>query len=72
MQDLADKADIVLENFRDDSLQQYGLDYETVRSRNPRCIYVSLKGFLSGPYKQRTALDEVVQMMGGMVQEQSA
>ena len=66
VQGLADKADIVLENFRDDSLKQYGLDYEAVRARNPRCIYVSLKGFLSGPYKQRTALDEVVQMMGGM------
>ena len=66
VQDLADRADIVLENFRDDSLQQYGLDYASVRARNPRAIYVSLKGFLSGPYKERTALDEVVQMMGGM------
>jgi len=35
-------------------------------ARNPRVIYVSLKGFLSGPYQERTALDEVVQMMGGM------
>ncbi|GAD22090.1 CaiB/BaiF CoA-transferase family protein [Acidovorax sp. MR-S7] len=66
VQDLADKADIVLENFRDDSLQQYGLDHASVRARNPRAIYVSLKGFLSGPYQERTALDEVVQMMGGM------
>lgn len=66
VQDLADKADIVLENFRDDSLLQYGLDDASVRARNPRAIYVSLKGFLSGPYQERTALDEVVQIMGGM------
>jgi crotonobetainyl-CoA:carnitine CoA-transferase CaiB-like acyl-CoA transferase len=63
---LAQQADILVENFRDDSLAQYGLDYETLARKNPGLIYVSLKGFLSGPYKHRTALDEVVQMMGGL------
>lgn len=63
---LALQADMLVENFRDDSLAQYGLDYPTLAAANPRLIYISLKGFLSGPYKQRTALDEVVQMMGGL------
>ena len=57
---------MVVENFRDGSLAQYGLDYESLSAENPGLIYVSLKGFLSGPYKHRTALDEVVQMMGGL------
>lgn len=63
---LALQADMLVENFRDGSLTQYGLDYESLSPENPRLIYVSLKGFLSGPYKHRTALDEVVQMMGGL------
>ena len=63
---LALEADMLLENFRDDSLVQYGLDYASLTAENPKLIYISLKGFLSGPYKQRTALDEVVQMMGGL------
>lgn len=63
---LALQADMLLENFRDDSLAQYGLDYAALAPANPKLIYVSLKGFLSGPYKHRTALDEVVQMMGGL------
>ena len=63
---LALQADMVVENFRDGSLAQYGLDYESLSAENPGLIYVSLKGFLSGPYKHRTALDEVVQMMGGL------
>ncbi|NMU89848.1 CoA transferase [Achromobacter ruhlandii] len=63
---LALQADMVVENFRDGGLAQYGLDYASLSAENPRLIYVSLKGFLSGPYKHRTALDEVVQMMGGL------
>ena len=63
---LAQGCDMLVENFRDDSLTQYGLDYASLSAENPGLIYVSLKGFLSGPYKERTALDEVVQMMGGM------
>lgn len=63
---LALQADMLVENFRDGSLAQYGLDYESLAAENSALIYVSLKGFLSGPYKHRTALDEVVQMMGGL------
>ena len=66
VRELAQGCDMLVENFRDDSLLQYGLDYATLSATNPGLIYISLKGFLSGPYKQRTALDEVVQMMGGM------
>jgi crotonobetainyl-CoA:carnitine CoA-transferase CaiB-like acyl-CoA transferase len=43
-----------------------GLDYESLKKLNPRLIYIALKGFLPGPYEHRTALDEVVQMMGGL------
>jgi crotonobetainyl-CoA:carnitine CoA-transferase CaiB-like acyl-CoA transferase len=60
------KADAVTENFRPGSLDAMGLGYEALKADNPRLIYCSLKGFLSGPYEHRVALDEVVQMMGGL------
>ncbi len=59
-------ADVVVENFKPGTLAKYGLDYAGLSGDNPRLIYVSLKGFLPGPYDHRTALDEVVQMMGGL------
>ena len=59
-------ADVVSENFKTETMQKLGLDYETLKRLNPRLIYVSHKGFLPGPYDHRTALDEVVQMMGGL------
>ena len=59
-------ADILSENFKPGTMKKLGLDYETLKKLNPRLIYVSLKGFLPGPYEHRTALDEVVQMMGGL------
>jgi crotonobetainyl-CoA:carnitine CoA-transferase CaiB-like acyl-CoA transferase len=59
-------ADIVIENFKPGTMAKLGLDYARLKLLNPRLIYVSLKGFLPGPYEQRTALDEVVQMMGGL------
>jgi len=59
-------ADIVSENFKTETMQKLGLDYATLSARDPRLIYVSHKGFLPGPYDHRTALDEVVQMMGGL------
>ena len=59
-------ADIVSENFKPGTMEKLGLDCETLRKRDPRLIYVSHKGFLPGPYDHRTALDEVVQMMGGL------
>ena len=59
-------SDVVLENFRPGMMAQLGLDFATLAASFPRLIYVSHKGFLSGPYEHRTALDEVVQMMGGL------
>ncbi|MFD0668271.1 CaiB/BaiF CoA transferase family protein [Ramlibacter sp. MAHUQ-53] len=59
-------ADVVAENFKPGSMAKYGLDYASLSARDPRIIYASLKGFLPGPYDHRTALDEVVQMMGGL------
>ncbi len=59
-------ADIVTENFKPGSMAKLGLDYAALAKLNDRLIYVSHKGFLPGPYEHRTALDEVVQMMGGL------
>ena len=63
---LVDRADVLTENFRPGAFDALGLDYATLRATNPRLVYCSLKGFLAGPYEHRTALDEVVQMMGGL------
>ncbi len=63
---LIQSADIVLENFRTGTMAKLGLDYESLRADHPGLIYCSLKGFLSGPYEHRVALDEVTQMMGGL------
>jgi crotonobetainyl-CoA:carnitine CoA-transferase CaiB-like acyl-CoA transferase len=59
-------GDVMIENFRPGMMAGMGLDYESVKGLNDRLIYCSLKGFLPGPYERRTALDEVVQMMGGL------
>ena len=63
---LCDRADILIENFRPGALDRLGLSYEMLSETNPRLIYCSEKGFLPGPYEERTALDEVAQMMGGL------
>ena len=63
---LAASADVVAENFKPGTMAKYGLDHAALSKDNPRLIYASLKGFLPGPYDHRTALDEVVQMMGGL------
>ena len=63
---LAASADVVAENFKPGTMAKYGLDYASLSQTDPRLIYVSHKGFLPGPYDHRTALDEVVQMMGGL------
>ena len=63
---LARSADVVVENLKPGTLVKYGLDYASLAAVNERLIYVSHKGFLPGPYEHRTALDEVVQMMGGL------
>ena len=63
---LAASADVVAENFKPGTMKKYGLDYASLSQVNERLIYVSHKGFLPGPYEHRVALDEVVQMMGGL------
>ena len=63
---LAASADVVAENFKPGTMNKYGLDYASLSQANSKLIYASLKGFLPGPYDHRTALDEVVQMMGGL------
>jgi crotonobetainyl-CoA:carnitine CoA-transferase CaiB-like acyl-CoA transferase len=62
---LAD-ADVFSENFKGGTMDKLGFGYQALSRLNPRLIYVSHKGFLPGPYEHRTALDEVVQMMGGL------
>lgn len=63
---LIDEADVMIENFRPGALAKLGLGPENFTKSNPRLIYCSAKGFLTGPYENRTALDEVAQMMGGL------
>ena len=64
--ELIGHCDVMLENFRPGLMAKLGLDYASLSPRFPRLIYASLKGFLPGPYEHRVALDEVVQMMGGL------
>jgi crotonobetainyl-CoA:carnitine CoA-transferase CaiB-like acyl-CoA transferase len=64
--ELIGRCDVMLENFRPGLMASLGLDYATLVQSYPRLIYVSHKGFLPGPYEKRLALDEVVQMMGGL------
>ncbi len=59
-------ADVLVENFKPGALARLGLDHASLAAVNKRLIYVSHKGFLPGPYQDRPALDEVVQMMGGL------
>ncbi len=59
-------ADVLVENFRPGALDKLGLGWDVLRAENERLIYASCKGFLPGPYDHRVALDEVVQMMGGL------
>lgn len=59
-------ADVFSENFKTGAMERLGFDYASLARINERLIYVSHKGFLPGPYENRTALDEVVQMMGGL------
>jgi crotonobetainyl-CoA:carnitine CoA-transferase CaiB-like acyl-CoA transferase len=63
---LIGKSDVMTENFRPGALESLGLGYEQLSAINPRLVHCSLKGFLKGPYENRAALDEVVQMLGGL------
>lgn len=63
---LAADADVLIENFRPGAMDKLGLGHAAMAEVNPRLVYASCKGFLPGPYEHRAALDEVVQMMGGL------
>ena len=66
--DLAAKSDIVMENFKVGGLRKYGLDYEALRTVNPKLVYCSLTGFgQEGPYAQRAGYDFMIQGMAGIM-----
>ena len=65
---LADKADVVVENYRPDVKHRLGIDYETLKKTNPRLVYASISGFgQDGPYANRPGLDQVVQGVSGLM-----
>ena len=63
---MVETVDILVENFGPGTMERLGFGYEEINKINPKLVYCSLKGFLSGPYEKRHAMDEVVQMMGGL------
>jgi len=65
---LAERADVVLENLRVGTVAKLGIDYASVAARQPRIVYCSVSGFgQDGPYRDRAALDLVVQAESGMI-----
>jgi crotonobetainyl-CoA:carnitine CoA-transferase CaiB-like acyl-CoA transferase len=64
--ELVTNADVVVENFGPGTMDRLGFSYQQLSTLNSKLIYCSLKGFLNGPYEKRHAMDEVVQMMGGL------
>lgn len=65
---LAERSDVVLENFRPGTMEDLGLGYETLRTINPRLIYASITGFgPDGPYRDKVAYDLILQGMGGLM-----
>jgi crotonobetainyl-CoA:carnitine CoA-transferase CaiB-like acyl-CoA transferase len=68
VQDLASEADVVVESFRPDVTENFGLDYESVRADNPEVVYTSVTGFgQDGPYADYPAYDPVIQAMSGLM-----
>ncbi|HEX7967330.1 MAG TPA: CaiB/BaiF CoA-transferase family protein [Stellaceae bacterium] len=63
---LVAETDVVIENYAPGTMDRLGCGYAALSALNPRLVYCALKGFLSGPYENRPALDEVVQFMGGL------
>src|SRR4051812_47364587 len=59
-------ADALIENFAYGTMDRLGLGYAALSAKYPRLVYCGLKGFLTGPYEKRAALDEIVQFMGGL------
>ena len=68
LRELAQKSDVLVENFRPGTLARYGLDYETLRARNSRLVYCSISGFgQTGPLRERPGYDFMIQAMGGLM-----
>jgi len=68
VRELAEKSDILIENFKVGGLAAYGLDYESLKALNPRLIYCSITGFgQNGPYAKRAGYDFMIQGLGGMM-----
>lgn len=68
VRDLAQRADVLVENFPVGTLGKYGLDFAALAALNPRLIYASCTGFgQSGPYKDKKGYDTVFQAMGGLL-----
>jgi len=63
---LVGHVDVLIENFGPGTVDRLGIGYAACKKINPGLIYCALKGFMPGPYEKRPALDEVVQMMGGL------
>ena len=65
---LAEKCDVLVENFKVDGLKKYGLDYASISKLNPRLIYCSISGFgQTGPYRDRPGYDFMIQALGGLM-----
>jgi len=65
---LAEKADVIVENFRSEVKFRLGVDYESVKKINPRIVFGSISGFgQSGPYAKRPGVDQIAQGMGGLM-----
>lgn len=68
IRELADSADILVENFKPGTMREMGMDYATLRARNPRLIFASISGFGSGgPYEDWPGVDQIAQGMSGLM-----
>ncbi len=68
IRELAQRADVLLENYKVGGLAKYGLDYAALAPVNPRLVYCSITGFgQTGPYAQRPGYDFLIQAMGGLM-----
>jgi crotonobetainyl-CoA:carnitine CoA-transferase CaiB-like acyl-CoA transferase len=66
--DLAETADVIVENYRPDVKHRLGIDYAAVSARNPKIIYASISGFgQDGPYAKRPGYDQIIQGMSGLM-----
>ena len=65
---MAEKADVIVENYRPDVKDRLGIGYEAIRAINPRIVYASISGFgQDGPYAKRPGFDQIAQGMGGLM-----